>query len=197
MTCPRAARVYGWLVRLYPRRFRDEYGADMVLLFAEQLRDEPVTRVSARAVIDLAITVPAQHLEAHTARSPNPAVSVLFAAISVTGVTFGVVTGSNLGMLAVGLSVGAVAAALALVAWRQTRAITAARPASVHWWKFLAGGASALGAVIAVTTTTGEVDDSMWWPMMISILGALVTLAAGLVLGIAHLTARRPRNSPS
>ena len=32
----------------------------MVLLFAEQLRDEPATRVWARGLIDLAITVPAR-----------------------------------------------------------------------------------------------------------------------------------------
>lgn len=34
-------------------------------------------------------------------------------------------------------------------------------------------------------------------PMMIAILGALVTLGAGLVLGIAHLTSKRPRNAAS
>jgi hypothetical protein len=197
VTFPRAARVYGWLVRLYPRRFRDEYGVDMVLLFAEQLRDEPATRVWSRGVVDLAISVPARHLEAHMARLPNPTVPVLFAAISVAGVLFGVITGSNLGMLAVGLSVAAVAGAVAVVAWRHTRAITAARPATAHWWKFLVGGAGALGAVIVVTTTSGELDESMWWPMMIGILGALVTLGAGLILGIAHLMAKRPRNAPS
>jgi hypothetical protein len=75
----------------------------------------------------------------------------------------------------------------AVVAWRHTRAIAAARPATSHWWKFLAGGAGVLGAVIVVATAAGEVDESMWWPMMVTIVGALVTLAAGLVLGIAHL----------
>ena len=47
------------------------------------------------------------------------------------------------------------------------------------------------------TTATGEVDDSMWLPMMITILCALVTVAAGLVLGIARLTSTRTRNAPS
>ena len=196
MTALRAARIYRGLLRVYPRRFRDEYGPDMVLLFAEQLRDEPAVRVWARGVIDLAITIPARHLEAHMTRPPNPAVPALFAAISVAGVLFGVIAGSNLGMLAAGVSVAAAAAALAVVAWRHTRAITAARPATAHWWKLLAAGAGVLAAVIVVTTATGEVDDSMWWPMMITILVALVTLAAGLVLGIAHLTSTRPRNTP-
>lgn len=171
----------------------------MVLLFAEQLRDEPAMRVWARGVIDLAITIPARHLEAHMTRLPNPSVPVLFAALSVAGVVFGVIAGSNVAMLAVGLSVAAVAGVLAVVAWRHTRAITAARPATAHWWKFLAGGAGLLVAVIVVTTATGEVDDSMWWPMMITILCAVVTVAAGVVLGIAHLRVRstRPPNAPS
>lgn len=129
-------------------------------------------------------------------RLPNPAVPALFAAISVAGVLFGVIAGSNLGMLAVGLSVAATAGALAVVAWRHTRAITAARPATVHWWKFLTAGAGVLAAVIVATTATGEVDDSMWWPMVITILAALVTLAAGLVLGFAHLTSTRPETRP-
>jgi hypothetical protein len=198
VTSPRAARVYGGLLRrLYPRRFRDEYGADMVLLFAEQLRDEPAMRVWARGVIDLAITVPARHLEAHMTRLPNPTVPALLGAVTVAGVLFGIITGSNLGILAAGLSVAAVAGALAVVAWRHTRAITTARPATAHWWKLLAGGAGVLGAVTVVTTATGEVDESMWWPMIVTILGALVTLAAGGVLGIAHLTATRPPNAPS
>lgn len=169
----------------------------MVLLFAEQLRDEPAMRVWARCVIDLAITVPTRHLEARMTRLPKPAVPVLFASISVAGVLFGVIAGSNLGMLALGLSVAAVAGALAVLAWRHTRTITAARPATAHWWRFLTGGAGALGAVIIVTTATGEVDDSMWWPMMITILAAVVTLGAGLVLGIARLTSKRPRNAAS
>ena len=56
MTALRAAKLYRGLLRVYPRRFRDEYGADMVLLFTDQLRDEPALRVWARGVIDLAIT---------------------------------------------------------------------------------------------------------------------------------------------
>lgn len=191
MRSPRSAGLYRGLLRVYPRRFRDEYGADMGLLFAEQLRDEAALRVWARGVADLAITVPARHLEAHMTRSPNPAVPALFGAISVAGVLFGVIGGSNLAMLAVGLTTAAVAGTLALVAWRHTRAITAARPATAQWWKFLAGGGGVLGAMILVLTATGEVAEAMWWPMMIAILGALVTLAAGLVLGIAHLTATR------
>jgi hypothetical protein len=43
--------VYRALVRLYPRRFRDEYGPALVLLFARQLREEAAARVWARGLI--------------------------------------------------------------------------------------------------------------------------------------------------
>lgn len=189
--------VYRALLRLYPRRFRHEYASDMALLFADQLHDEPAPRVWARGVVDLAITIPTRHLEAHMNRLPNSTTPLVFAALSVAGLAFGIVAGSNLAMLAIGLSIAAVAAALAVAAWRHTRAITTARPATAHWWKFLAAGAGALAVIVAVTTATGEVDDSLWWPMLLTVLSALVMLAIGLVLGIAHLTRNRPRNAPS
>lgn len=192
-----AVDIYRGLLRLYPRRFRDEYGPDMVLLFADQLRDEPAMRVLARGAADLASTVPTRHLEAHMNRPPNPTVPVFFAALSAAGALLGIIGGSGPGMLAVGVSVAAVAGALAVASWRHARTITTARPSTAHWWRFLTGGGGLLFAVIVVTTATGEVDDSMWLPMMITVLLALVTLAAGLVLGIAHLTGNRPRNAPS
>ena len=54
-------RVYHALVGLYPRLFRDDYGADMVQLLRDQCADEPAWRVCGRAVLDLALT----HMEAH------------------------------------------------------------------------------------------------------------------------------------
>ncbi|MDQ3639873.1 MAG: hypothetical protein M3450_00015 [Actinomycetota bacterium] len=197
MSAPPAVGVYRALLRLYPRRFREDYGPDMALLFADQLRDEPAPRVWARGLVDLAVTVPTRHLEAHMNRSPSPAVPLLFAVVALTGVCVAIIGGSSLGMLAVGLSVAAVAAALAVVAWRHSRPLAVARPATAHWWKFLTGGAGVLAAVIVITTATGEVGNSMWWPMMISVVCALMLLVTGLVLGVAHRSGNRPRNAPS
>ena len=83
----------------------------------------------------------------------------------------------------------------ALVARRRSGVTTLARTA--NWWKFLVVGAGVLGAVIVAVNIIGEVDDTLWLPMMIIMVGSLVTLVAGLILGIAHLTARRPPNAPS
>jgi hypothetical protein len=194
VTAPRSAGVYRALLRFYPRNFRDEYGPDMFLLFANQLRDEPALRVWTRGLFDLAITVPNRHLEAHMDRPPNSSVPLLFAAIGFAGAIFAIVGGSNSGMLAIGLSVAVVAGALAVFAWRHTRVITAAAPLTAQWWKFLLGGA---GAIVAMIVAEGATDLSLWWAMVITIVAALVALAIGLVLGVAHLVGFRSRGATS
>ncbi len=191
MSGPPAVGIYRTMLWLYPRRFRQEYGPDMALLFANQLRDEAAARVWARTVVDLVISVPNRHLEAHMNRPANNIVPLLFAVISLSGLGLAVIGGSSLGMLAVGGSIGAVAAVLAAVSWRRTRSVGSTSTASAHWWKFLSGGAGILAAVIVITTATGEVGNSMWWPMMITVFCALMLVAAGLVLGLAHRTGHR------
>ncbi|HUS21617.1 MAG TPA: hypothetical protein VMZ66_06350 [Aeromicrobium sp.] len=192
MTNTRAIGIYRALFRLYPRRFREEYGADMALLFEAQLRDESAGRVWARGLVDLAITVPAQHLEAHVNRPPNPAIPTVFAALSITGLLMTGLGGTNLGMFGFGLVIAVVSGVLAVASWRRTRAITADRPASAHWWKLVAGGAGVLIATIVAVNVTGEVPEGWWLPMMLTFLAAITTTVAGLILGIARLSAHRP-----
>jgi len=196
MSVPRAAGVYSGLLRFYPRRFRDEYGTDMALLFAQQLRDEPTGRVWARGVVDLAITIPARHLEAHMDRPPNHTVTVVFAAISVSGLVLAVLGGSSLGMIGFGLAVAVVAGVLAITAWRHTRAISAARPATERWWQVLLAGVIVLAATIVVVNVVGEVSDDLWLPMMLTLLAGVVTTAAGLFLGTVHIIENRPGRVP-
>ncbi len=130
-------------------------------------------------------------------RPPNPTMSVVFAALSVTGVVAAVLGGSNLGMVGFGLAVAVVAGVLAVASWRTTRAVTAARPASAHWWHFLLGGVGVLATTIAVVNVIGEVPGGWWVPMMLALLAGIMTTATGLILGIAHLTTHRPRNLTS
>jgi hypothetical protein len=191
MTSPRAVGIYRALFRFYPRRFRDEYGLDMALLFEAQLREEPAGRVWARGLLDLTISVPTQHLEAHMHRPPNPVVPVVYAAISIAGLTLALVGGSNLGVVGIGLTVAVVAGGLAVASWRRTRAITAARPASAHWWKIVAGGVGLFVAAIVAVNITGEGPESWWLPMMLTFLAAITTTVTGLILGITHLTEHR------
>ncbi len=191
MNGPRAVTVYRALLRLYPRAFRDQYGPDMALLFSHQLREEPAVRVWARGAIDLAITLPGLHLETHMNRRSHPTVPIAFAALSLTGLLLAIVGGSGAAMLTVGLSLAAASGVLAVFAWRNTRTITSAHPVAAQWWKFLAGGAGVLAAVIVAINIVDELPDGLWWPMMITLTLALASLATGLVLGFAHRTGSR------
>jgi len=52
-----------------------------------------------------------------------------------------------------------------------------------------------LAALIAVTTATGELPEGGWLLAMVTGLTAIVLVAAGIVLGIAHLTTRSQRRA--
>ncbi len=129
-------------------------------------------------------------------RPPNPTVPVVLAAVSVSGLVLGIVGGSNLGMLGLGLAVAVIAGLLAFAAWRHTRAISAARPAAERWWQVLAAGVIVFATTIVVVNVTGEVPDGWWVPMMLTLLAGVVTTAAGLILGIVYLTENRSRGVP-
>ncbi len=196
MNVPSAAGVYSGLLRFYPRPFRDEYGTDMALLFSQQLRDEPAGRVLARSFVDLAITIPARHLEAHMDRPPNPTVPVVFAAVSISGLVLAVIGGSNVGMLGFGLAVAVMAGALAIASWRHTQTISATRPATERWWQILLAGVIVLATTIVVVNVVGEVSDGFWLPMMLTLFAGAVTTAAGLILGTVHRIENRPGRMP-
>jgi hypothetical protein len=181
------------MLLLYPRRFRDEYGADMVLLFAEQLCDEPAARVWLRTAVDLTITAPTCHLETHMNRPPSSFVPAAIGAVSVAGLLFALIGGSSLAMVGVGLAVAVIAGAVAFVAWRQTRSVAPALPTGEQWWRFLAAGAATLVGLTVVTTITGELDDWSWMLAMVVLLSGLISLAAGFVLGMVHLAGHRGR----
>lgn len=195
MTNARATRIYRALLRCYPSRFRQEYGADMALVFEDQLRDEAAGRVWARALLDLAITIPTQHLEAHVNRPPNPAIPAVFAALSVVGILVAAVTGARGGTAGIALAMAVGFGVLVVAAWRRTRAITGAQPSSAHWWKLVAAGGGLFAATFAFAKVMGEGPEALWLPMMLSFLVGIATLLTGLILGVARLTAHRPADA--
>ena len=140
-------RVYSVLIGLYPRRFRDEYGADLVQLMRDQCADEPRWRVYSRAALDLAITIPAQQLETRMTRNPNHLVPLLYTALAVGGALFAMVGGTNATMLVVGLCMAVAAGAMAIVSWRRAAPISAAVTTS-GWWKLVVAGPCLIAAVI-------------------------------------------------
>ena len=56
-------RVYRWLLRLYPREFRDEYGHEMSLLFRARVTEGPL-RLWFQVLGDLLFQAPQQHWSA-------------------------------------------------------------------------------------------------------------------------------------
>jgi hypothetical protein len=190
MTTTLIIGAYRRLVRLYPRAFRDEFGTDLVDLLAEQLRDEPTGRVLARGLIDLALTVPAQHLEAHMDRSPNLALTCALGALAFATTAVGIAVGHP-AILVACLAVGIGLAGLALLNTRRGRPLTNTTSITVHWWKPTAAGTALLATLVAVTTATGELPEGGWFIAMITLLTALLLIGTGLVLGVLHL-AHRP-----
>lgn len=166
--------LYRLLLFFYPRSFRAEYGADMVALLRHQLRDENVARVAARTAVDLALTIPARHLEVRMSNTSTTTLVVLFAAVGVALTAFGG---------PVGLGAGILLFALAVVTYRRSRPVVEAGDG--RWWKLLLAGAALLGTVVVVTTITGELPSGGWYIAMASLLAALGLMGTGIVLGIA------------
>jgi putative ABC transport system permease protein len=59
----RSERLYRWLLRLYPRDFRDEYGQEMSLLFRARAADGPA-RLWLQVLGDLVFHAPREHWSA-------------------------------------------------------------------------------------------------------------------------------------
>ena len=185
-------RVYAALLALYPRAFRDQYRDDLVQLARDACRDDAPWRVACRVLVDLAISIPTQHLEARMHRNSSPIVPVLYAAVSASGIVLALVGGTNVGLLIVGLVVAAIGGTLAIIARRRSAPVGGSVP-TTHWWKFVAAGPVIAGGVVAAAGLGVEA----WFVGMFLVGLAFVLTGIGLVLGLARLTAHRLSTRPS
>ena len=185
-------RAYGALLWLYPRQFREEYRDDMVLLVRDQCREESPWRVLARSAVDLAITIPKQHLEAHMRRTPSSIVPLGYLALSLAGIGLMIVGGNAVVAVVIGFAVAVIAAVLAVIAWR--RSAPASEPATVtaSWWRFVVAGPVLLALVIL----GAGVGVNAWFLGILAVLSGVVSIATGLVLGVMHL-GHRIRSNPA
>lgn len=175
-------RVYRSLLRLYPREFRDEYGADMVQLLRDQFSDEPSWQVGARCVLDLAITVPTQHMEAHMNRPSTHLVPLLYATFAAAGLLFAVLGGSNTTIVVIGLCIAVAAGTIAAVTWKRSGPI-GAKLSTDGWWKLVLAGP----CIILVLIVAANFGVEAWEVMMLALLVAFVATATGVLLGVARL----------
>jgi hypothetical protein len=185
-------RAYGALMALYPRKFRDEYGADMVQLARDACRDDPPWRVACRVLVDLALSIPTQHLEVHMHRSPSPLIPLVYTAVSGAGIVLAVAGGTNVALLIVGLVVAATAGTLAVIAWRRAAPVSGSVQ-TTHWWKLVATGPIIIGGVIVAA----RLGVDAWFVGMFFVFLALILTGVGLLLGLARLVTRRPRALPT
>ena len=180
-------------LRLSPRRFRDQYGADMVLLMREQCTEESASRVFVRSMVDLAISIPTQHLGARMRKAPGPLVPLAYAIAAVAGLLLAILGGTNPAMLVLGLTLAVVAGAIATMAWRRSRPVGNTQAVTATWWKFLVAG-PCLAALVIIASGVGV---EAWYLGMVVVLAAFVSTATGLVLGLAHLFAHHLRGNPA
>jgi hypothetical protein len=176
--------VHRILQRLYPQRFRDDYGDDMASLLRDQLADEPAWRVCGGALVDLAVTIPVRHLEVHMPATRTPA-TVLVASFVGASAAFAFVEGL------LGLIVAALGAVLAMLIWRRERPARPQRALAGRWWTLLVGGAVLLAIVIGATTALGELSEPAWVAAALALLVAVTLLGTGVVLGFVRLADRR------
>lgn len=190
-----APRTYRGLLHLYPKDFRAHYADDMADLFAEQLHDESRARVWGRALLDLVLTIPAQHMETHMKRSTTNTMVAIFAVVAVAGVAFAVVGGANVGTAAIGLCVAVASTTLAIITRRRANFHTSRVLASENWWKFALSGAGLLGTVALSTTLAGDLNAPMWATAMIALLAAITAMVIAVMLAATHLMQHRSRNA--
>jgi hypothetical protein len=186
-----AVPVYRALVKLYPRRFRGEYGDDMVVMFRDQCRDESVRGAFRRATLDLAITIPAQHLEAVMRRSPQALVPLIYMAVALAGLATAIAGGTDPSTIVIGLAVTLIAGTIGVVAWRRSVPVRG-RSLTSSWWMFLGTGPG----LVAVVITAAALGVEAWFLGMMTLLLAFVLIIVGLGLGIAHLLNHRDRQDP-
>jgi hypothetical protein len=187
-----AMRVYRTLLGLDPREFRNEYGADMVRLLRDQALDEPAWKVYVRALIDLAITIPGQHLEAHMNKPSTHLVPLLYTALAAGGLLLAILGGSNATIVTVGVIVALVAGTTAAIAWRRSGPI-GGRISTRGWWKLVAAGPCIIAAVIVAA----RLGVDAWEVGMFAVLVGFVLILTGVLLGIAHLAKRHSRTIPT
>lgn len=60
---------------------------------------------------------------------------------------------------------------------------------TARWWQVALAGIGVLIAAIGFVNIVGEIPEGLWAPVMLTFLSGVVTTAAGLILGIAHLSA--------
>jgi hypothetical protein len=184
----RSARVYRALIRMYPPRFRRDYGDAMVQLFEDRRRERGTWRAWRFAVRDLVLSAPCEHWESYVSATTRTKLVTAALITSAAAIAFIMAGGALVG---IGL--------LLLLTW-QLYAINRTRGrhvAAQSWWKFAASGAALFAVLFVIfampwpeswrSQVNGEVA---WFVAMLGFSTALVLISLGLFMGFAHWITR-------
>ncbi len=183
-------RAYRALIRLYPRRFRREYGTAMAQLYTD-LERARAPHAFRRALGELALTIPYQYWEALMATTPMTRAAITAAFTAVIAITSIVIGATIVGLLV-----------LLLLAW-ELYAVLRMRgsgigPSSRTWWQFLLGGVGVFAAIFVIfalpwpeSWRSQVPGDLAFFCVMIGISSSIVLVATGLLMGIGRLAVRR------
>jgi len=199
MSHHRHQMIYRALTGLYPRAFRNDYREDLVVLFSHQISDEAPVGVWARTIRDLAITVPAHHLEAAMHRPPTPVLVGICSVTAASALALALVVGTGGPAVSiVFLMVAVVSAVVGVWAWRAQQPIHDGSLGAI-WWKFLVAGVSLVAATFAGMSIPWpqavDLGDNAYWLVVISMMTGFMLGALGVLLGIAAVV-RRHRHGP-
>ena len=166
----RHQRVYRTLLLAYPRAFRQVYGADMVQVFGDRLRDgrsrsgrRASIRVWLHTLLDLFATAPIERMEKKMSREAT--FGMVFALLlAVAGASY--VLGREEHWVPVSFALVA-ASAIALgvsgaIRRRNTGDVTPANPSGIrHWWVVLAVvmGIVEIGVAIGHVVRDGGIEN--------------------------------------
>lgn len=184
-----SVRVYRGVLRLYPRRFRQTYGGDMVFIFEEMLRDKPAARVWWRVTVDAATSIPVQRMEPLMSRPSSRAAGVAALLLSLVAAIALMVGGTNPAAFAATVVVAGLASAAAALYWRANRGyVDPSTQIHQFWYRFFGAGVALLLAAIVAQGPLGV--DGPWELLIGCILSGFACLALGTVLGLWHGTYR-------
>ena len=178
----RHAGVYRRLLWLYPASFRREYGAAMVQVFTDRLRDDTAdrrrlafVRVWMHVLRDLTFSVPNQRIEA--LMSEQQTTTRLAGVIMI--IALATVATMALGWAALALL--AATAAWATYQYRHGRYVRL--PRRGHWYRWIAAGAAIL-AVTSAAILSFDLNDLLYslWALLTA--AGVCACAVGIVIGL-------------
>ncbi len=193
-TLARSISTYQRLLVLYPKSFREEYGADMVQAFGDlTLAASEPGRVWRRVFGDLAISATRQRfMQMAGPGGETPWSGIIAILIVVAGFALALGSGgeaTGLAKLTLLLVLPAIGVGLlwnALHVWRSTGTLTVGR---------VLGGAACLVTAAAIPLTAME--DWGYWMGVGIVLYLIAGLGSGAIWGIATLIQSRQTPTPS